>query len=42
MQINNFEQALSSFKLNTGVFPNTELGLEALRTKPANITQWEG
>ena len=42
VQINNFEQALSSFKLNTGVFPNTEQGLEALRTRPANITQWEG
>jgi general secretion pathway protein G len=42
VQINNFEQALSSYKLNTGVFPTTEQGLEALRTKPATVTQWEG
>jgi len=34
VQINNFEQALTQYKLNTGLFPTTEQGLEALRTKP--------
>ncbi|MEO5511658.1 MAG: type II secretion system protein GspG, partial [Longimicrobiales bacterium] len=34
VQINNFEQALTQYKLNTGLFPSTEQGLEALRVKP--------
>jgi general secretion pathway protein G len=42
VQINNFEQALTQYKLSTGTFPTTEQGLEALRTKPANLNQWEG
>ena len=42
VQINNFEQALTQYKLSTGMFPTTEQGLEALRTKPANVNQWEG
>jgi general secretion pathway protein G len=42
VQINNFEQALTQYKLSTGMFPTTEQGLEALRTKPANFNQWEG
>ena len=42
VQINNFEQALTQYKLNTGLFPTTEQGLEALRTKPGNVTQWDG
>ena len=42
VQINNFEQALTQYKLNTGLFPTTEQGLEALRTKPANVNQWDG
>ncbi len=42
VQINNFEQALTQYKLNTGLFPTTEQGLEALRAKPANVTQWDG
>jgi len=41
VQINNFEQALTQYKLSTGMFPTTEQGLEALRTKPANLNQWE-
>lgn len=41
-QINNFEQALLQYKLNTGLFPTTELGLDALRTKPATVNQWDG
>ena len=42
VQINNFEQALTQYKMNTGLFPTTEQGLEALRAKPANVTQWDG
>src|SRR5437773_2636541 len=42
VQINNFEQALTQYKLNTGLFPTTEQGLEALRAKPAIVTQWDG
>jgi general secretion pathway protein G len=41
-QINNFEQALMQYKLATGTFPTTEQGLEALRTRPANIQGWDG
>ena len=41
-QINNFEQALMQYKMSTGTFPTTEQGLEALRTRPANVPQWDG
>jgi general secretion pathway protein G len=40
-QISSFEQALSQYKLDTGVFPTTEQGLEALRTRPANVANWD-
>ena len=42
VQINNFEQALTQYKLSTGLFPTTEQGLEALRSKPTNVNQWDG
>ena len=42
VQINNFEQALTQYKLNTGLFPTTEQGLDALRIKPPTVTQWDG
>jgi len=41
-QINSFMTALGSFKLDTGVFPTTEVGLQALRVKPENLNQWNG
>jgi len=41
-QINSFMTALGSFKLDTGVFPPTEIGLQALRVKPENLNQWNG
>lgn len=41
-QINAFMTALGSYKLDTGVFPTTEQGLQALRAKPANANQWNG
>jgi general secretion pathway protein G len=41
-QINSFMTALGSYKLDTGVLPSTEEGLQALRVKPANLDQWQG
>jgi general secretion pathway protein G len=41
-QINSFMTALGSFKLDTGIFPSTEEGLQALRTPPPNLAQWQG
>jgi general secretion pathway protein G len=41
-QINAFMTALGSYKLETGVFPTTEQGLQSLRTRPANVPQWNG
>jgi general secretion pathway protein G len=41
-QINSFMTALGSYKLDTGVFPSNEEGLQALRLPPANVSQWQG
>ena len=41
-QINSFMTALGSYKLDTGLFPTTDEGLQALRTRPANANQWQG
>ncbi len=41
-QINSFMTALGSYKLDTGVLPSTEEGLQALRVKPANLDSWQG
>jgi general secretion pathway protein G len=41
-QINSFMTALGSMKLDTGNFPPTELGLQALRVKPEDSAQWAG
>ena len=41
-QIGNFVNALGQYKLDTGTFPPTELGLQALRVKPENAAQWAG
>jgi general secretion pathway protein G len=41
-QINAFMTALGTYKLDTGVYPATELGLEALRQKPSNVNNWQG
>ena len=42
VQINTFEGALGQFKLDTGLFPSTEIGLRALREKPENLPGWSG
>src|SRR5262245_62571159 len=41
-QIAAFETALGAYKLDVGTFPSTEEGLQALRTKPASATRWDG
>src|SRR5262245_31359999 len=42
VQISNFEQALTHYKLDTGAYPTTEQGLEALRARPTDVAQWDG
>ena len=41
-QIEAFMTALSAYKLDTGVFPTQEQGLNALRLAPEGINQWNG
>lgn len=41
-QINGFMTALGAYKLDTGTFPSTEMGLAALRTAPPNVPSWQG
>src|SRR5262249_25383255 len=41
-QINSFMTALGAYKLDTGTFPTTEQGLNALRVRPENAPQWAG
>lgn len=41
-QINSFMTALGTYKLDTGTFPTTEMGLEALRSRPQGVPQWNG
>jgi general secretion pathway protein G len=42
VQINSFMTALGAYKLDTGNFPSTEQGLQALRVKPESAPQWAG
>jgi len=41
-QISNFMTALGTYKLDTGTFPTTDQGLQALRVKPESVNQWSG
>ena len=41
-QINQYLTALGTYKLDTGVYPTTEQGLAALRTKPESVNNWQG
>ena len=41
-QMNSYMTALGAYKLDTGLFPTTEQGLNALRERPANLAQWNG
>ena len=42
LQLENFSMALDAFDLDTGHFPASEEGLQALLTKPGNATNWKG
>jgi general secretion pathway protein G len=41
-QINSFMTALGAYKLDTGLYPTTEQGLQALRSQPQGVNQWQG
>jgi general secretion pathway protein G len=41
-QIDAFSKALASYRLDTGHFPSTELGLKALVVKPEGEPKWQG
>lgn len=41
-QINALEKALDTYRLDTGHYPGTEQGLDALMTQPANEPKWQG
>ena len=41
-QIDGFEKALEQYRIDTGRFPSTEQGLQALFVKPGNEAKWGG
>jgi general secretion pathway protein G len=41
-QIDALEKALDQYRLDTGTYPNNELGLNALVQRPPNETKWNG
>ena len=41
-QIGSFMNALGIYKLDTGVYPPTTQGLQALRVKPGEMPNWAG
>jgi general secretion pathway protein G len=41
-QINMLMTALGTYKLDSGTFPTTEMGLKALREKPEGVNNWQG
>jgi len=41
-QISLLETALDTYKLDTGKYPTTEQGLQALRVKPDGVERWDG
>ena len=42
VQIEAFQKALEQYRLDTGRYPTTEMGLVALRSKPATEPKWAG
>ena len=42
MQIENLAGALETFKIDTGRYPTTEMGLAALETPPTGVSNWTG
>lgn len=41
-QLASFEKALDAFRLDTGRYPTTEEGLNALMIQPATLANWNG
>lgn len=41
-QIDSLEKALDQYRLDTGHYPNTEQGLDALMTRPSSELKWQG
>jgi len=41
-QISLFETALDTYRLDVGSYPSTDMGLAALREKPADLEKWDG
>ena len=41
-QLDSLEKALDQYRLDTGHYPSTEIGLAALTTKPASEAKWSG
>ena len=41
-QISLFETALDTYRLDVGKYPTTDQGLEALRTQPDGVENWDG
>ena len=41
-QIDSFEKALDQYRLDTGRYPTTEIGLNALLERPQNEPKWNG
>jgi len=41
-QLENFQLALGQLHLDTGAYPTTEQGLQALRVQPNGMQQWHG
>lgn len=42
VQINQLGTALDSYRLDIGRYPNTQEGLNALRSKPNGVDRWDG
>lgn len=41
-QISLFETALDTYRLDVGQYPTTDQGLQALRTMPEGVENWDG
>ncbi len=41
-QITLFEMAIDAYRLDVGRYPSSEMGLQALRSKPEGIEKWDG
>lgn len=41
-QVEAFAKALDAYRLDTGYYPSTDLGLNALVVKPGNEPKWQG